>query len=724
MMRTNWFGRCALFIALLLSGFATAQTTVVPPGTPLPDARLGKLKDLNGYFPFEVPQENEAWEARSQQVRRRVQVALGLWPPPSKSPLNPVIYGKLDMGDYTIEKVYFESMPGFFVTGNLYRPKNHSGKMPGILCPHGHWSAGRFTDAGVKKVRSQIVNGAERFEEGGRSPLQSRCVQLARMGCVVFHYDMLGYADSQQLSFDVTHRFAKQRPQAISQTKWGLFSPQAESHLQSVMGLQTWNSIRSLDFLCQLPDVDRSRLAITGASGGGTQTFILAAVDDRLAVAMPCVMVSTAMQGGCTCENASLLRIGTGNVEIAALFAPKPQGLTAANDWTREMSTKGFPELQQLYTMLGAPKNVMLASLTHFGHNYNYVSRARMYAWFNQHLKLGLEEPIVEQDHRHLTEKELTVWDDAHPLPPGGDEFERRLLEAWTTDVQSQLDRLAYGDDRDFAKYRKLVDQGLNVILNGQVPADAGEFELDETVKQDQGAFVIGGVLKHAPSGAANPVLFVFPKENWNGTAAIWVTGKGKAGVPDELVRRLVEAGVAVGTIDLFQQGEYLKEGSGPLAEQRKVDNPREAAAYTYGYNDALFAKRVQDVLRMIGFVRTNKRTPKQVWLIGTNGGGRFVAAARAVAGDAVDKACIDTEGFRFLQVDSIRHPDFLPGGSRYGDLPGMLAQAAPGPLWLAGEGDKLPRIVERAYRQTQAEGVTVGRSGDAAAAIKWLLQQ
>src|SRR5690606_38873375 len=118
---------------------------------------------------------------------------------------------------------------------------------------------------------------------------------------------------------------------------------------------------------------DPDRVAVTGASGGGTQTFILAAIDDRVDLAFPAVMVSTAMQGGCTCENCSLLRVGTGNIEFAALFAPKPQGMTAADDWTKEMETKGFPELQRLYAMLGAEENVMLLSATQFGHNYNYV---------------------------------------------------------------------------------------------------------------------------------------------------------------------------------------------------------------------------------------------------------------------------------------------------------------------------------------------------------------
>src|SRR5205807_5057206 len=133
----------------------------------------------------------------------------------------------------------------------------------------------------------------------------------------------------------------------------------AELRQQSFMGLQTWNSIRSLDFLLSLPDVDASRVGVTGASGGGTQTFILGAIDDRVTAAFPAVMVGTAMQGGCVCENCSYLRIGTGNIEIAGLFAPKPLGMSGADDWTIDIETKGLPELKALYKLMGAGGNVM-----------------------------------------------------------------------------------------------------------------------------------------------------------------------------------------------------------------------------------------------------------------------------------------------------------------------------------------------------------------------------
>ncbi|HTE19653.1 MAG TPA: acetylxylan esterase, partial [Armatimonadota bacterium] len=294
-------------IALLL-----AAPAVLHAATPPNDARLQPLKDLDGYFPFTPPKSKAEWDTRAEAVRRRILVSQGLWPMPTKTPLKAVIHGKIERPEYTVEKVYFESAPGLFVTGNLYRPKNVKGKAPGVLFAHGHWQDARLSEETEANLRQEIATGQERFEQGGRSRFQSMCVQLARMGCVVWQWDMLSDSDAVQLSRTTVHGFAKQRPEMNRTDGWGLYSSQAEARLQSVMGLQTWNAVRSLDFLLSLPEVDPERTAITGASGGGTQTMLLAAIDPRVKLSFPAVMVSTAMQGGCTCENASLLRVDTG----------------------------------------------------------------------------------------------------------------------------------------------------------------------------------------------------------------------------------------------------------------------------------------------------------------------------------------------------------------------------------------------------------------------------
>jgi len=417
--------------------FLVALTSLLLPFTT--QAEEPKLKDLNGFFPFEVPDTLEEWEKRKELLQRRVLVANGLYPMPEKTPLNAVIHGKVKRPGFTVEKVYFESIPGFHVTGLLFRPANAKPgqKFPAVLSPHGH--GGRLQDLGEAGVKKQIATGSEKFADSGRFPKVARCANLARLGCVVFIYDMLGYADNQQLSRGLAHGFRTQRPDFEGKESWGFFSAQAEMRMQSIFGLQTWNTIRGLDFLESLPDVDPKRMAVTGGSGGGTQTIMVCAIDDRPIAAFPNGMVSSSMQGGCPCENASLLRIGTGNVELTALYAPKPQGMTAANDWTKHMLVqgKGFPELKKLYTLYGKPDHVMCGDLLRFPHNYNVVTRELMYNWFNKHLQLGHKEPIQETDFQRLTSAEHAVYNDQHPRPEGGDVFERKLTR-WLAQQSDQ----------------------------------------------------------------------------------------------------------------------------------------------------------------------------------------------------------------------------------------------------------------------------------------------
>jgi len=705
---------------------------VLPKGQLPKDQRLQPLKDLDGYFAFKPRETAAEWDLRAEQVRRRLAVALGLWPMPEKTPLNAVIHGRIEQPDYTAEKVFFESLPGFFVTGNIYRPKGKSGRLPGVLCPHGHWKDGRFTETAAGDLRKQIARGEERFADGGRSPLQSRCVQLARMGCVVFHYDMIGYADSVQIPEKLAHGFAKQRPEMNAAETWGLFSPQAEAHLQSVMGLQIWDSIRALDFLLTLPEVDSARIAVTGASGGGTQTFILCGLDDRPAVAFPAVMVSTAMQGGCTCENACLLRVDTGNVEIAALFAPKPLGMTAANDWTKEMPTKGFPELQLHFTLLGAPKNVMLKPLVHFGHNYNYVSRAAMYEWLNRHLKLGLAEPVVEEDYHFLTPHELSVWDARHPKPEGGPQFEQKLLR-WITDRDQK--QLAQCQD-SLAHFRKVYGGALDVII-GRNLTDAGAPTLTLSYRNDRGDYWENAGLLHNPAyGEELPVTVLEPKQG-RPHAVIWADAQGKSGLyartdqgksrPASAIQKLLSRGVTVIGADLLFQGEFLADDQ-PVTRARKVSNPREAAAYTFGYNATLFAQRVHDLLSVIQYARNHIRGLERLDLVGQGGAGPCAAAAKAQAGSAIQCLAIDSGGFRFAQVTDIQDINFLPGGAKYGDVPGMLALGAPGKLRLAGEGTEVPALVGQVYQLAGAQqNVTLAQAGskqEAEAAVNWLLSE
>jgi dienelactone hydrolase len=694
-----------LLVGLLLKTVSLADAPRVLPTGKLPsDKRLGKAKNLNGYFPFTPSESPQQWASRAEQVRRQVLIGNGLWPMPTKTPVNAVVHGKIDRQDYTVERVYLESFPGHFVTGSLYRPKGKSGRLPCVLCPHGHWPDGRFFDHGPEKIKQEIAAGAEKFESG-RYPLQARCVQLARMGCIVFHYDMLGYADSVQLEHRPGSRESMNAPE-----NWGFFSPQAELRLQSMMGLQTYNSIRALDWLCELPDVDPAHIGVTGASGGGTQTFILCAVDPRPTVQFPAVMVSTAMQGGCTCENCNYLRVESGNIELAALFAPKPLAMSAANDWTKEIATKGLPELKQHYAMMGAPQNVM-AQYFDFPHNYNYVSRALMYGWFNRHLKLGQAEPVVERDFDPLSRDELTVWDESHPKPPSGDDYERSLLAVMNADSHRQLAALTPTNAEKLEEFRDIVGGAFDTMIGRRLPP-AGAVKHEHTAMHDRGDYVeFLGLLRNVSAGEELPSVVLHPKK-WNKQVVVWVTDEGKQDLYDTsgalrpAITALLSQGTSVIAADLLHQGEFLADGK-PLEQTTLVRSGRDAwaayAGYTFGYNRALLAQRVHDILAMISYAKHHPLKPERIHLAGFGKAGVLAAAAAVQAMEAIDRLAIDTGGFRFENLTEIDDPHFLPGAVKYGDLPALLALAAPHRLWLAGERGQTPEIVAAAYRAADA---------------------
>ncbi len=732
------FGRLPVaiaFVGTLLAaphGRADDKPAAAAGPTIADDVRLKPLKDLNGYFPFTPPASTEAWDRRAEAVRKQTLVAQGLWPLPTKTPLNAVVHGRVDRDTFTVDRVFFESMPGFFVCGSLYRPKGFEGPRPTVLCPHGHWANGRFYDAGDAAMKKQLETGAEKFPIAGRYPLQARCMQLARLGCVVFHYDMIGYADSAQIPFELAHGYGKDgknRPYMETSDNWGLFSPQAEARLQHIMGLQTWNSIRALDFVESLPDVDKTRIGVTGASGGGTQTFLIGACDKRVAAIVPAVMVSTAMQGGCTCENCSVLRVETGNIELAGLFAPKPMGLISADDWTKEIETKGYPQLQELYKLLGKPENVKSYAYTQFPHNYNYVSRSAMYGFFNEHLKLGAKTPIVEGDFQPLTKEELTVWSGEHKQPAGGDAFERKLVRYMTEDSDGQLAKLTPTSSGSLLNYRDVVATGVDAIL-GRRLADVGKIEQENLEKTDKGEFwYFRCLLSDKARGEVVPTTYFYPKK-WNKQVVIWVGDKGTEGKLNDkgnpattAVRLALAKGYAVACPEVLGVGTHTAKDF-PADANRRVENKRPFAGFTYGYNHPLFAQRVHDLLTVVAHAKQNEEKPTAIHLAGFGDAGAWTAAAAAQCDDVVGRVAVDTAGFRFAKLTDYLDPNFLPGIVKYGDLPALLALRAPRPTWIGGEYE-MPAIVAAAYHAVEADDKLVKAPAEASqsAALDWLLE-
>jgi dienelactone hydrolase len=312
--------------------------------------------------------DKASWTKRAQQIKATILKGAKLNVLPGRCPLNPIRINKQTFDGYTVENVAFESLPGFYVTGNLYLPKTIEGKIPGIACPHGH-----FKDPG----------DYGRF----RLDMQNRCASLATMGAAVFAYDMVGYGESQPCEHET--------PQALR--------------------IQTWNSMRVIDFLLSLGFVDDTKLGVTGASGGGTQTFLLAAVDDRIDVSVPAVQVSAHFYGGCICESGMPIHktasFETNNVEIAASFAPKPMLLISdGDDWTHNVPNVEFPYIQNVYKLFGQEKNVENAHFENEVHDYAYNKRVAMYNFMAKHLGLKIENirdsyGKLNEDNNYIMER-------------------------------------------------------------------------------------------------------------------------------------------------------------------------------------------------------------------------------------------------------------------------------------------------------------------------------
>jgi len=652
---------------------APCLALLIAPSLPAEEpAPTRELRDLNkSYFPFTPVKDKAAWEVRREEIKKRLLLASGLWPMPEKTPLNAVIHGRIERDDYTMDKVFFESLPGNFVTGNLYLPKNHGDKIPAVICPHGHWPNGRFMNASDAEVKKQIAMGAEKLENAARSPLQARCVQLARMGCAVFFYDMLGVADSVQFcdaNGEPEHRHGVQDK--------GFLSPEAELNLCGYFPLQTWNSVRVLDFVTSLPYVDPGRVGCTGASGGGTQTLIITGIDDRVAASFPCVMTSTAMQGGCTCENSNHLRIGQGNIDIAALAAPRPQGMTAADDWTKELETKGFPDLKKLYTMLGVPDRVEAHFNISFPHNYNAVSRAQMYAFFNKHLQLGLGGAALdERDFTLSTTPELSVWDDKHPAPAGdkaGTAHEVAVIDWFKRQTAKQIKPLT-GE-----KSRELLRAAWEIMVGRKLP-NKGESTFALGTKEDHGDHLVMRGVTNCGRDAIDGT-FVYPKD-WNNAAILWLSLKGEESIMTKngdltpAARKLLGERYAIACPKLYMQGA-TRNPNVYANGKRKVDSSFEGfAGYHYGYNPSLFAERVGDALAMIAMIRDNeKHRTDRILVTGVDGAGVIAAAAAALSGSTVNELVTDLEGFRFATLTSVWDVNFLPGAVKYGDVRGILS--------------------------------------------------
>ena len=320
--------------------------------------------------------DKKTWEKRADLIKKGILDGAEITKISHKKPKNISIHSKKTLNGYTVENVSFESLKGIYVTGNLYTPLSISGKTAAILCPHGHGADPRYKEY-----------------------TQQRCATLARMGAVVFAYDMVGQGDSKY----------------------------CDHKIEKVLKLQLLNSIQGVNFLTHLPNVDKNRIGITGESGGGTQTFQLAAIDKRIKVSVPVVMVSGYFFGGCNCESGMPIHKRpthqTTNVEIAAVFAPKPLLLVSdGDDWTKHTPDLEYPHIKRIYSFYNAETQVENVHLPNEKHDYGPSKRLAAYPFLAKHLGLDINKvmkdgKIDESENKILSVENLQVFTKEYPKP-------------------------------------------------------------------------------------------------------------------------------------------------------------------------------------------------------------------------------------------------------------------------------------------------------------------
>ena len=320
--------------------------------------------------------DKKSWEKRAALLRKGILDGAEITKISHKKPKNITIHSKKVLNGYAVENVSFETLKGIYVTGNLYTPLSIEGKTAAILSPHGHGTDPRYKEY-----------------------VQQRCATLARMGAVVFAYDMVGVGDSKY----------------------------CDHKIEKVLKLQLLNGIQIVNFLSHLPNVDKNRIGITGESGGGTQTFLLAAIDERIKVSVPVVMVSAHFFGGCACESGMPIHKRpthqTTNVEIAALMAPKPMLLISdGDDWTKHTPELEYPHIKRIYGFYKAENNLENAHFPTEKHDYNLSKRTAAYPFLAKHLGLDVNKvmkdgKIDESLNNILSVEDLQVFNKEHPKP-------------------------------------------------------------------------------------------------------------------------------------------------------------------------------------------------------------------------------------------------------------------------------------------------------------------
>ena len=622
--------------------------------------------------------QSEADFRNWQEQNRRSFLELIGGLPAEHSPLHARVTGEISREGYVIRKVIFESLPEYYVTANLYVPTAGNAPFPAILTPCGHSPNGKAYDV-----------------------YQHLSIGLVKRGYIVLSYDPMGQGERYQY-----WNFLQQEPLLKGPDYQHAMAGLQEILLgQNLARYFIWDGIRGLDYLASLPEVDASRLGVTGNSGGGTLTTYISMLDRRVKVAsivtfitsLPKKIEARSLDSDADPEQdiPGLLASGLDHTEFVGMIAPRPVLIGAAlrDFFPIEGTRQTFAEVQSLYKKLGEPERIKMVEFDH-RHMYSQPLREATYGWFDHWLKdLNTEahEPEI------VTEKDATLQ--CTPTGQVITSLGGKSVHDFNR-AQAEQDLRLLDSRRGSSEFRATLAEKIRSRL--AVPTDAARPAVKALPATEVGDLVVEKLLLETDPGIAVPTRVIHRKGlQGRAPAVVYLRDRRGEGDGPALFASLAEQGQVVAVADVRGFGETWAPRD--VREQEEAYfHPRDGQDADFAYASfflgrPLLGMRASDALGVVRYLRTRPDVdPKRVAIVGRGWAGvaaLFSASLdREISATAVE--AIPTSYGALAKAELYEHPAYLllPGVLQDFDLTDVFAVLAPRPLLVLNPQDPLTR--------------------------------
>jgi cephalosporin-C deacetylase-like acetyl esterase len=613
----------------------------------------------------------DAVAARRKLVRANILESIGGFP--ERTPLNARIVGTLDRGDFNVEKIIFESQPGFFVTANLYLPKTGAPPYPAILYPLGH-------------------------ERGGKShsTWQQMLGSLARRGYVAFAWDPLGQGERKQF-FDPDWNDSKFFSSTVEHTELGT---QCMLIGDAIARYTIWDGIRALDYLLSRPEVDPARVGATGNSGGGTHTSYLSALDDRIKAAAPSCYITAwhflldtiGPQDG---EQVfpGWLNYGMDFPDFIYSFAPKPfLVLSAIRDFFPIGGVRqSFAEAHRVYETLGIGDKLQKVEADD-GHGYSKPRRQAAYRWFARWLQ-SKEDDGAEQDVPLARAEEL--W--ASPTGQvstsfhGEDVFSLNLKRYEA--LQKNRPAFTVGKVRELAAIDPAKGD-LNVKSYGALQRTG--YRIEKLTYESEPGILIPALL-YIPEGQTSRL-----------PAILYADGEGKKASAAE-AERLVHKGFIILSADLRGFGE-TRPALDTHDDFFRYFGDYESAETAILLRKTLVGMRAADIERGINLLLARSDVDSAN-LAGIGKGAAAVAMLHAAALDprirkvALEDMLVSYDALVTHRIHRKMFEQIVPSALKFYDLPDLASSLSPRHVWIIDAVNPMGQVIPAGQVRTIYRG-------------------